>query len=265
MIDNILNEKRINKITLSAKKIFRENFGKFSDKFAVSPTGRWCAGVLDTFARAADKKNYDRIYRWSVLVSILLMLFATLLTDLLRKPLSAVDAPENSQQELLQLSRHTLQVINAVPRTSLAKRIVKVPKVKPVDFALKELDVPEPELGALEVGPELPIEGSSDAKGTPAGRARSRRPELLTLVPPVYPKDAEKNKIEGTVELRIMVSPDGKVEKVEVLTSSGLESMDKAAVKAAYKTRFRPGIKDGQKVPMWITYPIQFALNKKAD
>ena len=263
MIDNTLNEKRKNKIILSAKIVFQKYLKTFSDKFVASPTGQWCTGAIDTFARAADKKNYDRIYRWSVFASILLMIFFTLLTDLLRKPLSAVDAPEKSQQELLQISRHTMQVVNAVPRTSLAKRLVKIPKVKPVDFALKELDVPEPELGALEVGPELPIEGSSNVKGNPTGRSRSRRPELLTLVPPVYPKDAEKNKVEGTVELRIMISPEGKVEKVEVLTSSGLESMDKAAVKAAYKTRFRPGIKDGKKVPMWINYPIQFALNKK--
>ena len=36
-----------------------------------------------------------------------------------------------------------------------------------------------------------------------------------------------------------------------------------AAVKAARRTRFRPAYKDGKRVPMWLNYPIQFALNKR--
>ena len=78
-------------------------------------------------------------------------------------------------------------------------------------------------------------------------------------------EDAEKKGIEGTVDLRILVTEKGTVDEVEIAQSSGYTSMDEAAVRAAKRTRFRPAIKDGQRVAMWINYPIQFALTKKRN
>ena len=221
----------------------------------------WLDQTATVFLQALRHKNYDYLFRRSVAVSILLIVLAALFSELFKeKDVLELFGPRS---ELLAISRHTLVVVNAVARTSLAKRRIKVPKYKPTELALTELDIPEPELGSIDVGPDVPEDQGPSGPGSPTGRARVRRPELLMLVPPIYPKDAEKKKIQGTVNLRIHVTTLGTVDQVEIINSSGLKSMDEAAVKAAKKTRFRPGIKDGQRVPMWISYPIQFSLNKK--
>jgi len=211
---------------------------------------------------AAGRKNYDRVFRDALLISICLHLLLFFYRE--SKPEDVEISQE--QKELLALSPHVFEVINARPRASLARQMVKVPKITEVDAVQDSMPVPKIELGALDIGAEESAGGGTGGGGgggAGGGSALSRRPELVMLVPPVYPKDAEKNRVEGSVELRIHVTESGVVDEAEVVTSSGLPSMDDAAVKAAMKTRFRPAVKNGSRVPMWINYPIQFALNKK--
>jgi protein TonB len=56
--------------------------------------------------------------------------------------------------------------------------------------------------------------------------------------PPIYPRAALEQRQEGTVTLLISVNPDGSVESVEVKTSSGRVTLDRAAVQHA-KTRYK--------------------------
>ncbi|HUU27070.1 MAG TPA: energy transducer TonB [archaeon] len=209
---------------------------------------------------SVNHKMYDYFFRRSVVLSVILIFTFNVLLISLQK--GRDDADESIQQEMLPLSPRTLVVINAVPRSTLAQRKVKVPEIKEVEIALEEIEIPQPKLGTINIGPDTPVDDGPAGDGMPGGRAASRRPELLMLVPPVYPKDAEKKRIEGSVEMRIHVAVDGTVDQVEITSSSGHSSIDKEAVKAAKKTRFRPAIKNGVKVPMWINYPIQFALPK---
>ena len=206
---------------------------------------------------AADKKYYNFFFRRSVVASIILFISLDLFLDYLKQLHALEDNQPDTEQQLLEMSPRTLVVLNAVPRTTLAQKRVEVPVIKEVAFALDELQVPKPNFGAIEVGPET----STNGQGTgTAGKGSSRRPELLMLVPPVYPKDAQKKGIEGTVDLRVLVTEQGTVDKVEITTSSGHSDMDRAAVDAAKRTRFRPAIRNGERVAMWINYPIQFAL-----
>jgi TonB family protein len=220
-------------------------------------------GRVDGFlTQAADRTMYDFFFRRSVFTAIVLIISFNLILDILLKNPALEDNFPPSENKLLNISPHTLIVLNAVPRTSLAQKRVKVPIIKEVSFAIEEIDIPEPEFGAVDIGPDraTPDGGTGGRGGLPY-----RRPELVMLVPPVYPKDAEKKGIEGTVDMRILVTERGTVDEVEISQSSGNSSMDEAAVRAAKRTRFRPAIKDGQRVAMWINYPIQFALAKKRN
>jgi len=219
--------------------------------------------LLDFLDQAADRNMYDFFFRRSVVASIFLIISLNLALDILLSKAPETEEFDPTLPEVRSISPRTLIVVNAVPRTTLAQKRVKVPKIQEVPFPIEEIEVPEPKLGAIEIGPETPVAEGPTGPGTEAGPATYRRPELVMLVPPVYPKDAEKKRIEGSVELRILVTENGTVDQVEVVTSSGLPSMDEAAIKAAKKTRFRPGIKNGRRVAMWIHYPIQFALSNK--
>jgi TonB family protein len=242
------------------------NIGPILEK-SVSRLGKWRIEILllayRRFGFAANRKNYNRVFHRAVLISLCLHI---LLLFYREKPLDDVEMA-NEQKEMLALRPHVFEVINARPRASLSRQMVKVPKITEVDAVQDSMPVPKIELGALDIGVGESTGGGSGAGGGGggggSGTALSRRPELVMLVPPVYPKDAEKNRIEGSVELRIHVTETGIVDQAEVVTSSGVQSMDEAAIKAALKTRFRSAIKNGKRVPMWINYPIQFALNKR--
>ncbi len=216
--------------------------------------------LRDLLNNAGDRRYYNYFYRRSAFTALFLFILAFPLSEIFKDEAIIDTSPYAIASR--KISDNTLVVINAVPRTSLAQKRVKVPVIREVALALEEIDVPPPEFGAVEIGPELKAETGS-ADGKPTGRLPYRRPELLMLVPPVYPKNAEKKGIEGTVGLRVLVTKRGTVDKVEIETSSGNLQMDEAAVKAARKTRFRPAVKDGQRVAMWINYPIQFALSKR--
>ena len=220
--------------------------------------------AFDYLGRAADRKNFDFYYRRSYFAALVLFIIFNVILDwLMTQPALVDDSP--FEQAPRNISARTLIVLNAVPRTSLNQKRVKVPMIKEVPFALEEINVPKPEFGAIDFGPDQPVENPGTGTGLTSGKLPYRRPELLMLVPPVYPREAEKKGIEGTVALRVLVTEKGTVDQVEIEQSSGYSDMDDAAVKAAKKTRFRPAVKDGERVAMWINYPIQFALTKKPD
>jgi len=87
-------------------------------------------------------------------------------------------------------------------------------------------------------------------------------PEMIYEEKPDYPRLAEQAGIEGGVYIRALVSKDGKVLDAVVYKSSGTASLDDAAVKAAFKNRFKAGIQNGRPIPCWVTYKVDFILNE---
>ena len=65
-------------------------------------------------------------------------------------------------------------------------------------------------------------------------------PQLIDFVAPQYPPLAREAGIEGTVNVRVLVSEEGKVIQADVLQSDVTPDMEKAAIAAAMKCRFRP-------------------------
>jgi TonB family protein len=89
------------------------------------------------------------------------------------------------------------------------------------------------------------------------------KPEMIHQNPPDYPRDAKKAGITGTVWVKELVDEEGNVIKAIVSKSSGSISLDDAALKAAFKNKFKPGIQKGRPVKVWVTYPVEFKLDKK--
>ena len=67
--------------------------------------------------------------------------------------------------------------------------------------------------------------------------------------------------IEGSVQVRMIVSASGSVESAEVSSSSGYRAMDKAAVQAAYGYSFSPALNVyGEPVRCAVTRTVRFVL-----
>ncbi len=110
---------------------------------------------------------------------------------------------------------------------------------------------------SLEVDPIRRSPGGSagDAQRGPRRTRVEPRPINITL--PVIPDDV-KGEVEGGVELRLLVDVNGRVEKVELVEGTGIESLDRTAMEAARSYRFIPGEIKGVPTAMWVRVTIGF-------
>lgn len=86
-------------------------------------------------------------------------------------------------------------------------------------------------------------------------------PEMIYKETPQYPRLAKQAGIEGDVWVHALVMKDGTVKEAKVGKSSGTAALDEAAVEAAMKNRFKPGIQNGRPVNCWVTYKVEFDLS----
>jgi periplasmic protein TonB len=86
-------------------------------------------------------------------------------------------------------------------------------------------------------------------------------PVAISRPAPRYPSDALRNGESGTVVVRIEVGADGEPIAVSVVGRSGSRSLDRAAVQAAKRWRFRPAQQNGRAVAGAVEVPIEFALD----
>lgn len=77
---------------------------------------------------------------------------------------------------------------------------------------------------------------------------------------PAYPMLSRRLREEGQVMLRVLVSPDGRPNRIELRTSSGSERLDRAAEEAVARWRFVPARQGEAAVEAWVLVPIVFKL-----
>lgn len=107
-----------------------------------------------------------------------------------------------------------------------------------------------------------PIADSSHPNTLPAAvLAPGSVPVAISKPAPRYPSDALRNGETGKVVVRIEVGADGEPTAVSVVTRSGSRSLDRAAVQAAKRWRFRPAQQNGRAVAGAVEVPIAFALD----
>lgn len=77
---------------------------------------------------------------------------------------------------------------------------------------------------------------------------------------PVYPPIARRSGDQGTVMLKVLVSPEGTPLRVELDQSSGSKSLDGAALDAVKGWRFVPARRGAQNIEGWVRVPVVFKL-----
>ena len=118
---------------------------------------------------------------------------------------------------------------------------------------------------ALPLGPaRAGLYAPSAAVGQSAsvGTTDTAAPEGFRNFPPIYPEAAARDRLEGTVMLRILVKPDGSVGDLEVFHSSGHAVLDGAAVQAVKDWRYRPARRGNQPVEFVMRVEIIFTLRQ---
>lgn len=91
--------------------------------------------------------------------------------------------------------------------------------------------------------------------------AVEQRPVLVERVQPQYPSIAKRAGIEGDVWLQVFVDVDGSVIDAVVAKESGANAgFEEAALEAAYKCKWTPGMQNDQPVRVWVAYEVRFRL-----
>ena len=88
-------------------------------------------------------------------------------------------------------------------------------------------------------------------------------PTVIHEEKPRYTQEGLRAKIQGTVEMEIVVFEDGTVGEVGVKKSLDTKyGLDQAAIAAAKNWRFKPGIRNGVPVPTRVGLILEFRLSK---
>lgn len=83
-------------------------------------------------------------------------------------------------------------------------------------------------------------------------------PHVVERVGPVYPDDARRTNVQGTVWLRLRVGTDGAVQ--DAVVALGPPELRDAALEAVWQWRFKPAANHGVPVAVWVSLPVKFTL-----
>lgn len=114
--------------------------------------------------------------------------------------------------------------------------------------------------------PAPPAPAAPSAVPAPAAPAAIIPPDAsaanLGNAGPNYPTESRRRHEEGIVRLRVLISPSGAVEEIAVARTSGFDRLDRAALDAVRKWRFRPGMQAGQPIEAIGYLSIPFVLTR---
>jgi TonB family protein len=79
-------------------------------------------------------------------------------------------------------------------------------------------------------------------------------------VPPVYPREAERQRLSGWVDVEFTIAPDGTTQDLLVRNSEPQRTFDQAAIDAVKRWRFEPVQRDGAAVAQRAAVRIRFEL-----
>jgi len=83
-------------------------------------------------------------------------------------------------------------------------------------------------------------------------------PEVIERPAPNYPNDARSANVSGTVLVQALIGKDGEVKSTAIVES--IPKLDKAAVQAVERWRFRPAMANGKPIAVWVAAPVKFTL-----
>lgn len=184
-------------------------------------------------------------------------------------PLAALEiAPQFQSPETRPLEPAETTLPRA-PMEALSPRGDPVSRPSPADHLGPEgaprIDPPQRETRAeqppTEDLPDLGLTTGSIAR-TRSGVETRITPRALLNPAPTYPSDALARRLEGVVLLQVEVDAAGAVTNIQLVRTSGVKSLDDAALAAVRQWRFLPA-RDPATPPRRVNIPIEFVIRDR--
>lgn len=158
-----------------------------------------------------------------------------------------IPATPDSGRPLVQLASNSITTTEAVKTNQSKTTELQTPVVDTEDFVVYPTE---------EISGNTEIEYFEAVEDQPVPSEGWKA--LMKNV--VYPQDAVKMNMQGTVYLKAWISEQGEVTSLQVQKS--IPMLDIAAQDAVYKTKFIPGKIGGSAVASILTIPVPFRLSK---
>jgi TonB family protein len=148
------------------------------------------------------------------------------------------------ERRVMHLTRRSLQIRGA-RRFAIAIGCALVAVVTCTSALALRMDVTEP-TSQNPATPEKTVKAADAAQN------------LLSHVMPVYPPEAKKDKVTGSVVLAAIIGKDGTVENLRVV--SGPEPLQKSAVDAVRQWTYKPFLLNGNPIEIKTTITVIYTL-----
>lgn len=143
------------------------------------------------------------------------------------------------------------------------------PAPQPESVARELLVPPDPSASTAELQRPRTVETPAPVAQLPGGPSESRSligdrgPQLLDDIDASLPPSAGGR--GGSVTVRLTISEQGTIERMQILRSSPPGLLDEAALSALAKVHFSPGLRGGLPVRSDVVYEIDFAAIGKGN
>ncbi|MEE1868635.1 energy transducer TonB [Pseudomonas auratipiscis] len=207
---------------------------------------------------------------WQVPITIQLVSLAQATPALATEPVRPALQPQPAAtaplpEPAVKLAAKAITPKAEAPRSQPAiAKSVPPPRSKPLGEprpARSERAPAAPPARPTAVAKSGPAVASTVASPPPLAPVVSLRPSFVSPPPPPrYPSQARRRNQQGTVRVEVSLDERGNQLKLTLVRSSGIESLDQAALEAVTQWRFRPEVVDGRAMPSRVEIPIEFAL-----
>jgi protein TonB len=141
------------------------------------------------------------------------------------------------------------------PPKPVVQKAVKVPNIPVVQNVVPNTVSDNTNVVAVQEGPP-----PAPPAPEPVIAARADA-SYLNNPPPQYPPVALRQGWQGTVQLRVLVQPDGRPSTITLEKTSGKKVLDDAALAVVQSWRFVPSKRGDTAIEGWVSFPIEFSLD----
>jgi protein TonB len=143
-------------------------------------------------------------------------------------------------------------------RTEAPTPVERVPEPRPV---IAESPAVSPVTIQVAEPPPAPVAQAAVAPEPPPIIPPRFNADYLQNPAPAYPPLARRMHEQGKVLIRVLVSVDGRPERIELKASSGHARLDQSALETIRGWKFVPARQGSETVAAWVVVPITFSLD----
>ncbi len=196
------------------------------------------------------KAQYGKVMRWSTVVAMVITLLVFLFS-----PKYVPNPYKIYQDELVAVDVEESVELPPVPQDTPKPQVAV--EAAPDDEVEDDVEIADTLIDAGDLGSfDMGDIGTGDSDFV----VSQEKPVLTSFAQPNYPEMARASQLEGTVVVKVLVGPTGQVMQAQVI-SSVHPLLDRAALDAARRCKFKPGKQRGIPVKAWMAIPFAFRLH----